>query len=419
MPGTELHIRAVGPIAASATARPHYVALDSLRGLAALSVVFFHMTWTSPLYSVPYVRNSYLMVDLFFVLSGFVIFHAYLGKIGTFREARRFLRLRFWRVYPVHFLFLIVFALIEAAKFLAQSRYGQVANHPVLEENNPWSFLANLLLLQGLHTTRTLTFNGPSWSISVEFAAYVLFAALLLAIRSRRTVVAVSLALSAASLALLAWLGKGQVAFSSDFGILPCTAGFFLGVVICALAGHVRNSVHVAARARLVAGLAAAAIGLFAGFLAIRHAAFMPIAVFPLAGGMIFLVGLAPAAGPLRLLHLAPLRWLGTISYSLYMAQEAVIWVVKGVLRLATHAPDIPVPGHQPILALTPLVGAAAVAVTVGLVLAVAQLTYRFVEMPWRAWSRHWRPMSAAPVGTPCKRPGRMRCFETGKSRCQ
>ncbi len=53
---------------------PHFLALDSIRGIAALSVVLYHMSWTSVIESQSYVRNSYLMVDLFFVLSGFVIF---------------------------------------------------------------------------------------------------------------------------------------------------------------------------------------------------------------------------------------------------------------------------------------------------------------------------------------------------------
>ena len=384
----------VGSIAISATDRPHHAALDSLRGLAALSVVFFHLSWTGPLYGLAYVRNSYLMVDVFFVLSGFVIFHAYQGRVTTLREARRFLWLRFWRVYPVHFLFLMVFVAIAAAKLLAQSRFGWVANHPALEQDTPWGFVANLLLIQGLNTTETLSFNGPSWSISVEFAAYVLFAGLLLAFRSPRTIMAVSLAISAGALAWLAWLGHGQVAFSNRFGIVPCVTGFFLGVVISALAARLRRSAYVAAHSGFIGGMAAAAIILFAVFLALRHAVHMPLAVFPLAAWMIFLIALAPVSPVARLLELAPLRWLGRISYSVYMAQEAVIWLVKGVLRMLTHAPDIPIPGHQPILAVTPAVGLTASVVTLLLVLAVAQLTYRFVEAPWRAWSRSRRAMA-------------------------
>jgi peptidoglycan/LPS O-acetylase OafA/YrhL len=290
----------VGSIAISATDRPHHAALDSLRGLAALSVVFFHLSWTGPLYELAYVRNSYLMVDVFFVLSGFVIFHAYQGRVTTLREARRFLWLRFWRVYPVHFLFLMVFVAIAAAKLLAQSRFGWVANHPALEQD--------------------------------------------------------------------------------------------------ALASHLRRSDHVAGRADFIGWMAAAAIILFAGFVALHHAVYMPLAVFPLAAWMIFLIALAPVSPVARLLELAPLGWLGRISYSVYMAQEAVIWLVKGVLRMLTHAPDIPIPGHQPILAVTPAVGITASIVTVLLVLGVAQLTYRFVEAPWRAWSRGGYHPLAFPV---------------------
>jgi peptidoglycan/LPS O-acetylase OafA/YrhL len=57
--------------------------LESLRGIAALMVVFYHIEWTNPLTHHLIFRNGYLMVDLFFVLSGFVICYNYGQKIGN------------------------------------------------------------------------------------------------------------------------------------------------------------------------------------------------------------------------------------------------------------------------------------------------------------------------------------------------
>ena len=55
----------------------HFTSLDSLRGFAALFVVFLHSYWNHDFYFLNFIRNSYLFVDLFFILSGFVIISAH------------------------------------------------------------------------------------------------------------------------------------------------------------------------------------------------------------------------------------------------------------------------------------------------------------------------------------------------------
>ena len=77
---------------------PHFAALDSIRGIAALSVVLFHIGWRDIVGDLSYARNSYLMVDLFFVLSGFVIFYAYGARLKSIPDVSRFMWLRFWRL---------------------------------------------------------------------------------------------------------------------------------------------------------------------------------------------------------------------------------------------------------------------------------------------------------------------------------
>ncbi len=80
--------------------------LESIRGLAALLIVFHHIPKWNPILDTKIINNGYLMVELFFVLSGFVIFSAYANKIGDKRDLLRFQFLRFGRLYPVHLLFL-------------------------------------------------------------------------------------------------------------------------------------------------------------------------------------------------------------------------------------------------------------------------------------------------------------------------
>src|SRR5580700_6668773 len=98
--------------------KPFFGGLESLRGVAALIVVFLHIKWANPLTSLLFFRNGYLMLDLFFVLSGFVICHNYGRKIGNTGDVGHFMFLRFGRLYPLHLFCLIVFLGIEVAKYI-------------------------------------------------------------------------------------------------------------------------------------------------------------------------------------------------------------------------------------------------------------------------------------------------------------
>src|ERR1700730_15972505 len=107
-----------------------YEALDGLRGVAALSVVLIHVPWPNHISDTGFGRHVYLFVDLFFILSGFILTAAYREGIATGDQLRRFLILRFFRIYPVHLAVLLVLLVIEIAKVLAQSSGLAHANNP-------------------------------------------------------------------------------------------------------------------------------------------------------------------------------------------------------------------------------------------------------------------------------------------------
>jgi peptidoglycan/LPS O-acetylase OafA/YrhL len=138
-------------------ANKHFIALDSLRGVAALLIVLYHV---APWYP------TYLMVDFFFLLSGFVLSHSYLyseRKVSAFE----FINHRIARLYPLH-----IFGLL----FFIAAYVGTKAQFPHYEDGTLYTFLQQLTLTQsvGLHTTDQ-PWNGPSWSISVEFWISLLF----------------------------------------------------------------------------------------------------------------------------------------------------------------------------------------------------------------------------------------------------
>ena len=146
----------------------HYPQLDVFRALAALSVCAVHFNFDSFFHN--HFANG-LFVQLFFALSGFVIFLNYYEKIKNIIDLRIFIIKRFRRLYPLHLFFLIIFALMEVLKYFFILKYGHQSFTESFSLNNFNNFLLNLFFLQ--HFADYNTYNTPSWSISVEMMLYI------------------------------------------------------------------------------------------------------------------------------------------------------------------------------------------------------------------------------------------------------
>lgn len=197
--------------------------LESIRGLAALLIVLFHIpSWNAHFYDYNFIRNGYLMVELFFVLSGYVIYSAYSNKISNKIELLRFQFLRFGRLYPVHLLYLGIFLFVEVVKYIAQNKFGIFSpNTQAFRENNLIALIQNIFLLQAIGPTgNATTFNYPSWSISVEFYTYLLFG--LIVLLSNKIKNRVFFVICLISLILL--MTQNTFGFGE---LLRCYAGFF------------------------------------------------------------------------------------------------------------------------------------------------------------------------------------------------
>lgn len=151
--------------------------IDALRGLTALAVAFvFHIHHllgyyrTGPLDGLPLFSwlhdYGFVLVDLFFVVSGFIFAHVYLpnGRLET--DARTFAAARFARLYPLHLV-----TLLAAATVLAVGPSATAEGCC----NDAYHFALNLAMLQETGLNEGMSFNTPSWSISVEVLCYVLF----------------------------------------------------------------------------------------------------------------------------------------------------------------------------------------------------------------------------------------------------
>jgi peptidoglycan/LPS O-acetylase OafA/YrhL len=208
-------------LTAAAAAAFRFGALDAWRGVAALAVALYRLQADGWFYAVPFVRNAYLFVDFFFVLSGFVIAYAYLGRVKDARSTAVFAIRRFGRLWPLHIAMLLAFVALEASHWLRGETAFQGAKAP-------WTIAPELALLHGLGFTGLTDWNSPSWSISTEFWTYLVFAAL--ALSFRRQMAVACFAVVAFSMTALVALSPTGMDVTFDYGMLRCLAGFFSGV---------------------------------------------------------------------------------------------------------------------------------------------------------------------------------------------
>src|SRR5438128_9980059 len=213
--------------------------LDGWRGIGACLVVLFRFHGYSPIYTNAVVRNSYLFVDFFFVLSGFVIAWNYSDRLDSWPGVRKFLILRLGRVYPLHLFMLLCFVAWETLRLLSHTE-GTFTG-----PNSPSAVISNLFLVQSLGLHDSLTWNGPSWSISTEMWTYVVFA-LVCAWLGMRNWMLLMAALAAP--VLLALLSKSGMDTTFDWGMIRCLFGFALGVACCRIYTLVAPYAHAPGR---------------------------------------------------------------------------------------------------------------------------------------------------------------------------
>ena len=283
--------------------------ITSLRFFAAMWVVAFHF-WPSLTPAVPaLVGRGYLGVELFFVLSGFILSHVYLKSFGEGRfRYPDFLWARLARIYPVHIATLAGLGLMVAAAAMAgMSVSGNVIVWP--------SFPGHLLLVQSWGLAPQGGWNHPSWSISAEWFAYLTFpvSAWIAWRLKQRPWVAVGLALALIAVLYPAFqrltdlpLTQATIVWGA-VRIVPC---FAYGCAIYLLWNSGALKTRVAAKVAALSGVAAVTFGALFG-------APDPLMV-ALFGGLI--VGLAAMASTGSRLLTAPVWvYLGEVSFSIYM----------------------------------------------------------------------------------------------------
>ncbi|WP_060574349.1 MULTISPECIES: acyltransferase [unclassified Pseudonocardia] len=366
--------------------RGEVAALTGLRIVAALWVVAFHFHFT-PMPGVemvtdwlgPLVTQGALGVDLFFVLSGFVIAWTYLEQLGPrlrAREAGRFVWARVARMWPAY---AVVFHLF-GVWLVARAVFGdtdEVAYQAVQPSLGVVAWFEQLVGIQ-MWTEPYLdgaSWVGPTWSISAEWLAYLLFPLLAVVFFRLRNLPFVVLA--AGSLLCVAPLAAAFVVVGSPYypysWLVRILGGFSAGVLAMLAVRRLRGR-DVASAASSVATFAAVAVP-FVLLAGAAHGGGLhgtAVLLFPVLVGALALADRGPVH---HLLTRAPVVHGGRISYALYLVHIPVFevfWFLSdsGVVPAGGET------GH--LIALTVFVGT----------LPVAHLLYTLVERPARRWLR-------------------------------
>lgn len=307
------------PDPAPAPARTSEIrALTGLRGIAALFVVLYHATgyFRFPDPWQHYVRHGYISVDLFFVLSGFVMAMTYGRLFDTgfqWASFRKFILLRVARVWPLFALMtLMTAALIPTV--LGKRYYYEDVWH---------GLIPNLTMTQAWGLANSIV--RPSWSISTEWAAYLVFPVLVVgALKGSWRRALLWGALAAGLLGLVAygplWFGQAarrtgplDIAASYATGtMLRCLLSFFIGMV--------------AYRFRTLIPSRAALLILCAALLLIiwRPSDLLLVGLFAA-----LIMALSADEGPVaRALSATPVYLTGAWSYAIYLIHDVVLFAV-------------------------------------------------------------------------------------------
>ena len=351
----------------------HISSIDGLRAIAVTAVVLYHL-------GISWIPGGFLGVDLFFVISGYVITRLILDSINqsSALDLRAFYAARLRRIYP-GFLFMVTCTIIfigvwapEAIKrFLSDLPYaltGTINWLLVARHQDYFEAIGRPPLLQ--HT----------WSLAVELQFYLIWPIILLTVLKyfgKKNIARIALIIAMVSGTTLFFVSlqldqsNAQQISHIYFGTDTHSLGLFLGSALAVSWIPQNLSADIEKRAQdVIDGIGVVGLlGLISTFLFIEESnASLYRVAFPLAGifGCLVIISLVhPASRFAPIISTAPFRWVGQRSYGIYIWH----WVIFQVTR-----PSVDLSGQTWALYLARVL----------LVLALADISLRWVEIPFR-----------------------------------
>jgi peptidoglycan/LPS O-acetylase OafA/YrhL len=289
---------------------PRIHKLDGLRGLFALFVVLFHFNINNApatLVNNFFVRQSFIFVDFFFILSGYVITITYNDRINSSKSFLQFLKKRFIRLYPM-----LLFSTGMYWYFV----------RPFSDKHHIFLALDTLLLTNSTPILgTTIGMNYPSWSISSEMISYLIFGVCsLIAINKKKNHLIIAI-----TIACFGFLLYQQNYFQTgSWGFIRGLACFNLGYLIHMLATK-NIKLHDYLEGFIM--IIISAMMYFLYHLKIKNTLVLTCIHFlvPILFAFSIFVLIKSDGIISRILQATPLQFLGKISYSLYLNQALVI----------------------------------------------------------------------------------------------
>jgi peptidoglycan/LPS O-acetylase OafA/YrhL len=367
-----------------------FLVLDSFRGLCAVALIVHHSHIERSITELTFFRNASQFVGFFFALSGFLIYRRYIGHLATPRQLGEFMITRTCRVVPLHVAVLLFFIGFECLK-LVMERYGLSLNYPAFSgDRAPSEILPNLLLIQAWWPTfNALSFNYPSWFVSVEFYLWVIFALILFSLPG----------LARKLFSLLCVLAF--IALYKDFNLIPRNvlwgaSCFFAGAITYRLYVRLHDSVPGTAFATVLE------VGVLAAIYWVMTQGEPPLTIelglLFCAAVLIFSYEAGLVSGLLRL-RLFPA--LGKLWLSIYLTHAAVIFVLATVITLAAKFSGlswlVDRPGETSgtmvryLSTGTALNDNLLMLFVVIAVVVVSMLTHCYIEAPGIRFGKHWK----------------------------
>jgi peptidoglycan/LPS O-acetylase OafA/YrhL len=374
----------------TASGRNHLIVLDSLRGICASFVVLFHFEGDAFLRTLPFIKNGFLFVDFFFVLSGFVIAASYGEKIRSGFSILHFLFLRLGRLYPLYIFVLCCYLVTVSLKAYFDVRTGSTYTSPGLLLN---VFLSQVWIPYAPQESDP--WNPVSWSISAEFWMYIVFAVIcrvgaraLSAVGFRNVFVILILS----SLPILIWGTDRYLAVCySISGFARCVFGFSFGVLAYEwwTSGRLEFFRDIPTPTMTVLEIVACALSLSLVSLAGPFSLLCPF-VFSLTI-CLFAFGRGAVSDILTTKYFT---WIGALSYSIYMVHDFLLARFINAIQFASKFIALPISldAAQPFAIFNSpgnhfAADAVIVCFYIGVVL-VSWLTYNYIEVPFREASR-------------------------------
>ena len=351
----------------------HISSIDGLRAIAVTAVVLYHL-------GISWIPGGFLGVDLFFVISGYVITRLILDSINqsSALDLRAFYAARLRRIYP-GFLFMVISTIIFIGVWAPEAIKRFLSDLPyALSGTLNWALVAR-------HQDYFETIGRPpllqhTWSLAVELQFYLVWPIILLTVlkyfgKKNITRIALIIAIISGTTLFLVSLQLDQANSAQVshiyFGTDTHSLGLFLGSALAVSWIPQNLSANITRRAQdVIDGIGVVGLlGLISTFLFIdeSNASLYRIA-FPLAGifGCLVIISLVhPASRFAPIISSPPFRWIGQRSYGIYIWH----WVIFQVTR-----PSVDLSGETWALYLARVL----------LVLALADISLRWVEIPFR-----------------------------------